>query len=91
MEKMNSSNRKAYLGNQRHWCLSVKAKYRDATATDRDYDGSVSNTKATIIITIKDIRHKGLAYHECYASLENHNFIHSSLEIQQHIKLDNNG
>lgn len=91
LEKMNSSNRKAYLGNQRHWCLSVKAKYRDATATDRDYDGSVSNTKATIIITIKDIRHKGLAYHECYASLENHNFIHSSLEIQQHIKLDNNG
>lgn len=91
LDMMQPAKRRAYLSNDRHWCLSVKAKYRDSVATDMEYDGTFVNTRATIIITIRDQRHKGVAYKECYASLEEHYFNHSNLAIQQHIQVESQG
>jgi hypothetical protein len=89
LEMMRPSSRTKWLTREKKWCLSVKARYRDAMVTDRDYDGVVEHTRATIIITIKDQKHKGSAYRECYTSLDEHNFVHSNIDIQQRIEVVN--
>lgn len=90
LEMMRPAMRQVCLSSNRKWCLSVKARYRDAVSTDREYDGTLANTKATIIITIRDPKHKGVAYRECYSYLDQHNFTHSNLDIQQHVQVANN-
>lgn len=89
LEKMHSSSRRRYLNSTRKWCLSIKALYRDSVTTDRYYDGINGYTRAVVVITIKDTKHKGVAYSECFASLDNHNFSHSDLEIRQRINIVN--
>lgn len=89
LENMTPQPRRNYLSSNKKWCLSVKALYRDAVVTERDYDGIVEHMRATIIITIKDTRHKGIAYSECLASLNQHNFVHSNIEIRQRIDIEN--
>lgn len=89
LEKMTTANRLKYLKSDKRWGLSVKALYRDAVAADHDYDGEHEITYATIIITIKDPKHKGLAYDECYASLGLHNFNHSNIELDQRVGILN--
>ncbi len=89
LEEMTPKPREKFLSSNKRWCLSVKALYRDAVVTERDYDGVVEHTRATIIITIRDPKHKGVAYSECLASLNQHNFVHSNLEVRQRIDVEN--
>ena len=89
LENMTAVLRERYLQSDRKWCLSLKALYRDAVAVDLDYDGIVELTQATVIITIRDPRHKGVAYSECYAALDQHNFAHNDIVIRQQIAVDN--
>ena len=56
---------------------------------DRDYDGVIETAKAIVIITIRDTRKQGKAYDECYASLDQHNFVHSNIMLRQHVEVNN--
>lgn len=89
LEMMRPASRSNWLTSTKKWCLSVKARYRDAIVTDRDYDGVIEHTRATIIVTIRDQKHKGVAYRECYNSLGEHNFVHSDIVVQQRIEVVN--
>lgn len=89
LEHMKPAERAKCLSQNRKWCLSVKALHRDSINADMSYDGVVEETKATIIITIRDLRGKGIAYEQCYRSLDAHNFSHSDIIIRQDITIEN--
>lgn len=89
LEKMTPSNRKKYLSKNRKWCLRINSLYRDATINQKEYDNITETVKATVIITIKDTRNKGVTYNECFASLDQHNFPHADIMVRQHIEVSN--
>lgn len=78
-----------FIKSDRKWCLRINALYRDATIVDREFDGVIDPVKATIIITIKDPKKKGIVYSECYRHLSEHNFEHSDIVIRQDINISN--
>jgi len=88
LEKIKPSNRR-YITSNRRWCLRINSLYRDATVTERDYDGILETAKAVVVITIKDNRNKGIAYDQCFASLDSHNFVHNNIGIRQNITVHN--
>ncbi|MGM9763010.1 MAG: S8 family peptidase [Candidatus Cryptobacteroides sp.] len=79
-----------YIESDRKWCLRINALYRDATIADREFDGVFDSVKATVIITIRDPKKKGIVYTECYRHLSEHNFEHSDIVIRQDINVGNN-
>ena len=89
LEKMTKANRIKHLKGDKKWCLRINSLYRDATMKDRDYDGVIETAKATVIITIRDTRNQGKTYDECYASLDQHNFVHSNIMLRQHVEVNN--
>ena len=66
----------------------MKAINRDSINADLSYDGVIEEAKATIIITIRDPRSKGVAYEQCCRSLDAHNFSHSDIIIRQDITIE---
>lgn len=89
LDKMTPANKNTALKGDRHWCVKIKALYRDATDAEREEYGIEEIVKTTILITIRDTKHKGLIYNECMQLLEQRNFEHNNIAVQQHLEINN--
>ena len=69
------------------WAMVIKSFTRDATTLDLHDSGIINDIKATIIITIRDPKNKGLVYNEGIRLLDSHNFEHSNIEVNNDIQL----
>lgn len=78
---------KSNLRDRRTWAMVIKSFTRDATALELHEYGVINDTKATIIITIRDPKNQGLVYNEGIRLLNSHNFEHSDITINNDIQL----
>lgn len=58
-----------------------------ATMLELQEDGVINSIRATIIVTIRDPKHKGLIYNEGIRLLNTHNFEHSNIVVRNDIHL----
>ncbi len=89
LDNMTPANKKKALAAGKKWCLKLTSMYRDATHADIEANKAIESPKVVVIITIKDTRKKGVAYDECIQMLNEHNFTHNDIIVQQHINVDN--
>ena len=69
------------------WAMTMHAFTRDATMLELQEDGVINSIRATIIVTIRDPKHKGLIYNEGIRLLNTHNFEHSNIVVRNDIHL----
>lgn len=87
LEKMRKS-KKGNLDKDRKWCIQLIALYRDSVEADLNIDGNIDSIKATVIVTIKDTKHRGIVYDECMRLLELRNFEHNNVIVRQQIDVN---
>lgn len=69
------------------WAMTIRSFTRDATMCELQEDGVINSIRTTIIITIRDPKHKGVVYNEGIRLLNIHNFEHSNIIIRNDIHL----
>lgn len=75
------------LQERKTWAMVIKSITRDATALEFRDNDVINEIRATIVITIRDPKNRRLAYSEGIRLLNEHNFEHSSLEVDNEIQL----
>lgn len=87
LSMMTPSQKQKCLKADRKWGMSIKAKYRDATNTDKESGLPVGNGRAVVVLTIRDPKHRGVVYDRCMAQLDARNFAHNDIVIRQDINI----
>lgn len=87
LSQMTPTQKAKCLSADRKWGMSIKAKYRDATISDRDAGIHVDNVRAVVILTIRDSQRRGIVYDRCMEKLDTHNFVHNAISVRQHVKV----
>ena len=90
LSQMTPAQKEKCLNGKRHWGMSIKASYRDATKADKESGKNIGEVEAVIILTIKDPQKRGITYESCRTQLANRNFVHNSIEMQQRVQIENN-
>lgn len=85
-----TTGKKDKIKDCRTWAMTMRAITRDATVNELQEDGVINSIKTTIIVTIKDPKHKGLVYNEGIRLLNAHNFEHSNISVRNDIHLVGN-
>ena len=83
------SEKEKCLRTGRHWGMSIKATYRDATRADKEAGQNVGDVKAVVILTIRDPQRRGLTYDRCMAQLSARNFTHNDSTVRQNLNIVN--
>lgn len=78
------------LRDRRTWAMVIKSFTRDATVLELRDNGIINDIRATIIITIRDPKNKGMVYNEGIRLLNSRNFEHSNIEVNNDIQLFEN-
>lgn len=84
LEELQEKHKKTALGMNRFWFLQLKASYRN------NYDLRVKDSRDisqefVMIVTIKDTRKKRKAYDEVTNLLNQYNFIHENVRVDERI------
>lgn len=79
--------RKESIKDFRRWAMTMRALSRDATTLELHEDGLVNPIRTTIIITIKDSKHKGQMYNEGIKLIDIHNFEHSNIITHNYVRI----
>lgn len=69
------------------WAMTMRAITRDATTLELHEDGVVNPIRTTIIITIKDPKHRGQVYNEGIRLLNLRNFEHSNIIANNDVRI----
>ena len=85
-----TTGKKNQIKDHKTWAMTMRAFTRDATSYEFHEDGVINSIRATIIITIKDPKRKGLIYNEGIRLLNLHNIEHSNIMINNDIHLLSN-
>lgn len=75
---------------QQKWAMVIRSLTRDASTLELHEDGVVNEISATIIVTIRDPKNKGVVYSEGIRLLNSRNFEHSDIRINNEIQLSGN-
>ena len=89
LSQMIPSEKEKCLRTGRHWGMSIKATYRDATRADKEAGQNVGDVKAVVILTIRDPQRRGLTYDRCMAQLSARNFTHNDITVRQNLNIVN--
>ena len=89
LSQMTPSEKNKCLRADRHWGMSIKATYRDATRADKESGQNVGDVKAVVILTIHDPHRRGITYDRCMAQLAERNFTHNDIAIRQNVNVVN--
>lgn len=65
--------------------MKLTTLYRDATEAECSLDGVLDEVHAVVIVTIRDPKKRGVVYDECMQLLEQRNFEHSSIIVENKI------
>ena len=84
---MTKSHKEKALKRDRSWCMKLTTLYRDATEAEFSLDGVIEEVHAVVIVTIRDPKKKGLVYNECMQLLEQRNFEHSNILVENRINI----
>ena len=87
LENMTKSHKEKALKGNRSWCMKLTTLYRDATEAEYSIDGVLDEVHAVVIITIRDPKKKGRVYNECMQLLEQRNFEHSNILVENRIDI----
>lgn len=79
---------KRKLRDKTKWVLKLRTITRDATAEAFANSGEINEVKATIIVTIRDPKGKGVVYNEAIHLLEQRNFEHADIIVHNEIRID---
>lgn len=82
---MTKSKKEKALKSDRSWCMKLTTLYRDATEAEYSLDGVLDEVHAVVIVTIRDPKKRGVVYDECMQLLEQRNFEHSSIIVENKI------
>ncbi len=80
-----TTGKKNKMKDCRTWGMTMRALTRDAASVELLEDGVLNPVRATIIVTIKDTKHKGRVYSEGIRLLNAHNFVHSNISVRNDI------
>ncbi len=89
LSQMTPSEKEKCLKKGRHWGMSIKATYRDATLADKESGKNVGDVKAVVILTIRDPHRRGITYDHCMSQLVARNFIHNDITVRQNVNITN--
>ena len=89
LSQMIPSEKEKCLRTGRHWGMSIKATYRDATRADKEAGQNVGDVKAVVILTIRDPQRRGITYDRCMAQLSARNFTHNDITVRQNLNIVN--
>lgn len=87
LENMTKSHKEKALKSDRSWCMKLTTLYRDATEAEYSLDGVIEEVHAVVIVTIRDPKKKGQVYNECMQLLEQRNFEHSNILVENRIDI----
>lgn len=86
LEEMTTTNKSKYLSADRKWFLKIEGLFRDAAEKKAEKIGSELYQDFCVLITIKDPHNSNNpVYNEVVNLLEEHNFAHNEIELQQNI------
>ena len=85
LENMTKSHKEKALKSDRSWCMKLTTLYRDATEAEYSLDGVLDEVHAVVIVTIRDPKKRGVVYDECMQLLEQRNFEHSNILVENRI------
>ena len=88
LSKMTSSRKEKALKGDRHWALKIITLYRDSVDADLAIDGNIDEVDVALIITIRDPKHHHTVYDECIKQLDERNFEHNNIMINQQINIE---
>lgn len=87
LDNMTKAKKEIALKSDRSWCMKLTTLYRDATEADFSVEGVVEEVNAAIIVTIKDTKKRGVLYNECMQLLEQRNFEHSNILVENRVEI----
>jgi hypothetical protein len=92
LDEFTQSNKDKYLKGPKNWYLKLEGLYRHALEEKAEVDAIKPFQDFCCIVTIKDSKKRGNIYNEVTGLLNNFNFIHSNVKINQQvdIRLNNN-
>lgn len=87
LENMKHTPKETALKSNRSWCMKLTTLYRDAVEADYFVDGVIEEVNAVVIITIRDTKKKGVVYDECMQLLEQRNFEHANILVENRVDI----
>lgn len=87
LQQMTPKQKEKCLKAGRHWGMSIKATYRDATMADKEAGVVTEEVRAVILLTLRDTEHSGLVYDRCMRQLEERNFAHNDVVVRQRVNV----
>lgn len=88
LQQMTPTQKEKCLKAGRRWGLSIKSTYRDATLADKETGAVKEDVKAVVILTIRDLKHRGVVYDSCMAKLNERNFAHNDVAVRQRVDVE---
>ena len=88
LQQMTRSQKEKCLKSGRHWGMSIKATYRDATMADKATGVVTEDVKAVVILTLRDTEHGRIVYDRCMQQLEARNFAHNDVAVRQRVNVE---
>lgn len=86
LEELREGHKKNSLSKERLWFLKLEAAYRN-NYESRMKDGKDVSQEFALIITIKDTKGKGKVYDEVTNLLQQFNFIHENIRVDERVNI----
>ena len=83
---MTETNKYSALTANRKWALKLNAVFREETENSMEHDDLQFD--AYLVMTIKDLKKRGIVYNQTMNQLNERNFIHQSIELRQNIEIE---
>ncbi len=91
LEEMTEGNKERYLKAPKKWFLKLEALFRYNSEVIAEKNSRDLSVDYALIITIKDSRKKGNLYNQVNQLLEQFNFLHTNIKLNEKIRLQTGG
>lgn len=89
LSDMKKSKKEKALTSNKRWALKIEGLYREAAEVSALRDGIELSQDVIVVVTIRDIKRRGIVYKECMQLLEQRGFVHNDVTIDNRINIDN--
>lgn len=89
LSDMTDAQKKKVLTSNKRWALKLVGLYREAAEVSAVRDGIELSQDVIVVVTIRDLKRRGIVYNECMQLLEQRGYVHNNVTIDNRINIDN--
>lgn len=91
LEEMTEGNRERFLKSPKKWYLKLEALFRHNVEVMAERNNRDLSVDFALVITIRDNKRKGNLYNQVNQLLDQYNFLHNNIQINEKIQIQTGG